>query len=181
MTEHDVTIDGARRCCYPAAGDPRVEQVICGGSMAPPGAGVDRTKSRRIEHQIAVGYPAHDIVRVLVLDDDLEEVGSGGGEPRQDIFERRERHPSSLHSGRAKARRFLGADELFGRGLHARRTCFARHAANAARTSIVMMEVYSRARLPTWPTPLTNGTSGFGPCAWCCEPWRRDTPPDRCV
>jgi len=89
MPEHDRAIDGSGRRWHPTACDARVEQLVSGWLMVPPGDRVDRAESRRVEAQERAVALAHEhVVREFVLHDDIHEIGAMRATPHQQLFER---------------------------------------------------------------------------------------------
>ena len=74
MPEHDRSVDGARWGRCPAARDAGIEQLVGSRAMVPHGDAVDAAESRRVVDAVVVGGASDDVVRVLVLHDDLDEL-----------------------------------------------------------------------------------------------------------
>jgi len=74
VAHHDGSVDGAGRRRGPAARDPIVEELVGGRAVVPHGDRGDAPESRGVEDDEHVTRAAHDIVRVLVLDDHVEDL-----------------------------------------------------------------------------------------------------------
>jgi len=83
VAQDDRAIDGAGRGRGPASGEPGVEELVGGRAVVPHGDRGDAAESRGVEYDERIARATHDIVRVLVLDDHLEDLVPAV----QDIFE----------------------------------------------------------------------------------------------
>jgi hypothetical protein len=85
MAEHLRPVDGRGRRRRPASRDARGEQLVGSRSVVPHGDLAQRAQSRRVVDEKARAVLHHDVVRVLVLDHDLDDREV---RPADEIFER---------------------------------------------------------------------------------------------